>query len=97
MSRFRRCKRCSVILISRCGDTKRVLVLPVHNKRVKPEYVKEALPLIDALFQQEEGTTQAESWGEVFQHLEEAKEGWLIVALEMGMDIPEPQPEPATP
>lgn len=37
--------------------------------------------------------TQAEHWGELLLHIEEAKRGWLEVALELQMDIPEPLPE----
>lgn len=34
--------------------------------------------------------TQAETWEELIRMIEEAKEGWLEVALECGHDIPEP-------
>ena len=36
------------------GETKQILVLPVHKQKVKPEYIKEALQLIDTLFPMEE-------------------------------------------
>ena len=41
--------------------------------------------------------TQADTWEELLQHIEEAKQGWLEVALAEGMDIPEPLPEPLLP
>jgi antitoxin HicB len=34
--------------------------------------------------------TQAETWEELLEMIEEAKEGWLEVALEHGHPIPEP-------
>jgi antitoxin HicB len=34
--------------------------------------------------------TQAETWDELHEMIEEAKEGWLEVALEYGHPIPEP-------
>jgi antitoxin HicB len=34
--------------------------------------------------------TQADSWEELIQMIEEAKEGWLEVALEYNHPIPEP-------
>jgi antitoxin HicB len=35
--------------------------------------------------------TQAETWEELEQHIQEAKEGWLEIALEHGKAIPEPE------
>jgi antitoxin HicB len=37
--------------------------------------------------------TQAETWDELLAMIQEAKEGWLEVALESGYDIPEPTGE----
>lgn len=34
--------------------------------------------------------TQAETWDELIRMIQEAKEGWLEMALEFGDDIPEP-------
>lgn len=41
--------------------------------------------------------TQADTWNELLEHIEEAKHGWLELALEMDMQIPEPLPEPMLP
>ncbi len=37
--------------------------------------------------------TQAETWDELIQMIEESKQGWLEVALERGHPIPEPTGE----
>jgi antitoxin HicB len=37
--------------------------------------------------------TQAETWDELLAMIQEAKEGWLEVALESGYAIPEPTGE----
>lgn len=37
--------------------------------------------------------TQADRWEDVLPMAEDAKRLWLEVALERGMDIPEPEPE----
>ena len=34
--------------------------------------------------------TQAETWAELGEMIEDAKRGWLEVALELGMEISEP-------
>lgn len=41
--------------------------------------------------------TQAETWDELDTMIQEAKEGWLEVALEYGHSIPEPTGEFANP
>jgi antitoxin HicB len=41
--------------------------------------------------------TQAETWDELLLMIQEAKEGWLEVALEYGHPIPEPTGEFANP
>jgi antitoxin HicB len=37
--------------------------------------------------------TQADTWDEILPMIEEAKRGWLEVALEYGHSIPEPKAE----
>jgi antitoxin HicB len=38
--------------------------------------------------------TQGETYDEAYQNVIEAMEGWLEVAIERGITIPEPEPEP---